>query len=265
MISMQDFWGRLMIASFCLLIIGLIKPKFILRWGNEKIRNRKFIAIIFIPLTILFAIGVGSNGPDTPKVENTPQITPQTENTPTSYLGSLTTDFDKIYGKPTQSDTDKEFHSYKYLNGKIEVRDNFKSPAKAECIILDLRKRDNNDKLISPEIYPVQTSKDLDKAIQKFLPPDAHLVKELAFQDLSLKQPISQIKIYRLYESKWLADNFKPLDAESSLPNNQFWVITNKLDGGYMDALIGVNLTDWEDTEEGYLEQTGWSKVDIPQ
>lgn len=248
---MQDLWGWLMLLSFFLLIIGLIKPRLIIRWISPERRNRLKVLAIFLPLSLIFAVLCGTSGEKTSSTSSNGQPSQL-------WLGSNISNYDNAY---PNSDKKNDFHSYKYLNGKIEVRGNTHDPEKAECIFIDLRKRDSDNNLTSPEAFPITSDQQLDNALKAFLPPDAKLIKQLSYKDSSLKPPASRIKVYRLYESPWLSQNFTSQTPDDSLPNNQFWIILNKVDRGYLSALIGINTSDWEETEGDYMTNHHWERI----
>ena len=51
---MSTFFGLLVFLCIVALVIGMIRPKLILRWGPEERRNRKTLAVVTIAGMILF-------------------------------------------------------------------------------------------------------------------------------------------------------------------------------------------------------------------
>jgi len=264
----------------------LLKPQKCKKCGSEipsgdifcpKCGNKLFPwsgCLMFIIVAVLIGFAVHSCGndekvasPPPPAAEEKKADVPiQKAALGLACIGSDVESFDKVLGKQIkrQDDIIDPENKHMYKNGSIAIYDNYKKPAGIEAVHFDFRKRISPTKIVQPETMVVNSLKEADAIINPFLPPDAKLLQELAYKDSRMIPPTSDIKIYRLYESTWLSDNFTPTEYSDNLPSNQFWVIIRKLDIGYQSAIIGVNASDWEDLSEDYMERSGWVKTAIP-
>lgn len=66
---MQDVFGILTLLSIVLFVIGLIKPKLVVRWGNP---SRKSVTITYVPLFFIFLFAFNSVAP----TKAAPPLTP---------------------------------------------------------------------------------------------------------------------------------------------------------------------------------------------
>jgi len=69
---MQDLFGALFLISFILLVIGLIRPSIVIRWGKN--RTRKRVALIFGIASLAFFILIGITAEPPPKIGPEQQI-----------------------------------------------------------------------------------------------------------------------------------------------------------------------------------------------
>jgi hypothetical protein len=173
-------------------------------------------------------------------------------------LGAYMDNFDKQFGKPVEKNG-----AYDYPDGAPSVEYTFAD--KRQAIFIDLNFEEKN--INNHPIYPIRTQKDVDSKIIDFLPADAELVESVAYQDEKSSYPSQYIRIYRLYQSQWLKDNLGGTAADKStyLDDGIFWVIIDKTEKGYIGASIGVNSTDWDDTNEQIAKRNGRTKIAMPE
>ena len=54
------FFSFVFLIGLCLFVLGMIKPKFVIRWGDEAKRNRKKVAWVYGGIILISLLAVGS-------------------------------------------------------------------------------------------------------------------------------------------------------------------------------------------------------------
>ncbi len=189
--------------------------------------------------------------------------TPSINNSKTdqAILGAPVENFKKVYGQLNDKYSNKEMHRYKFIDPVIDIQGNFGDLEKVQVIHIDLRKYDENThKLISPEVFPVQSMREIDEIIAKYIPSDSTLIKEKTFKDTSLTLPTSRHKTLRLYKSKWLSENLIPFeklpdyDRSDFLPDGNFTIIIEKLERGYLEIYLVFGTDEWSFIDSSWQE-----------
>lgn len=187
------------------------------------------------------------------KNESSPGII---EITDSVIFGAPVDNFKKAYGELKEQNNSKENHNWNFIKNNLKIEGNWGNPETVQQLSLDLRERYPNGKLVSPEQFPVQDMENVEGVIKKFLPPDAKLIEERIYKDPT--SPLNHRRVYRIYESDWIGRNlipFAPLSRNeiNLLPKNQFKVIIDKVDRGYLEIIFSCLP----------IEVTGnWSEID---
>lgn len=82
---MSNLFGVILLLSAICLIVGLIKPSLVIRWGESEKRNRKKVAITYVTLLVVSFVGLGATAekPAQPSpVTNSQQMSTQKEKAP---------------------------------------------------------------------------------------------------------------------------------------------------------------------------------------
>ena len=222
----------------------------------------RLLIIFLLVVTPLFVSACSSSTPSTPK--NTAPPASDSASSIKLSLGAPIDQFAKKLGPTKQDDTSKKMHQFKFSNS-IDISGNWGTPETAQSIHIDLRTRDKDGKLTRPE-SGVKSLSGVEEVVSSYLPPDAKLLKQVAYQDSRLKAPTIHQKIFRLYESKWLSENLTPFASlprkdVDVLPANQFQVIIDRVDSGYSKIIFGVGNLEWDEINEGVLEKQGWVEI----
>lgn len=69
--SVEVILCLLFLASIIILILGMIKPKWIIRWGKEKYQKRVYVALLSVCIFFISCIGVVNTTPPNPPKQQT--------------------------------------------------------------------------------------------------------------------------------------------------------------------------------------------------
>ncbi|WP_319403212.1 hypothetical protein [uncultured Anaeromusa sp.] len=222
----------------------------------------RLLTIFLLVIASLVVSACSSSTTSTPKSPE-PPVSDSASSIKLS-LGAPIEQFVKKLGPVKQDDASKKMHQFKFSNS-IDISGNWGTPETAQSIHIDLRTRDKDGKLTRPE-SGIKSLSGVEEVLSSYLPPDAKLLKQVAYQDSRLKFPTIHQRIFRLYESKWLSENLTsyaslPRKDVDVLPANQFQVIIDRVEGGFSKIIFGVGTLEWDEINEGVLEKQGWTEI----